>query len=880
MKNLYRLGRVFLAAILLSNSFHSFSQFSEDFEGTFPPAGWTFFDNGVGTTTNWSSSTSIANSGSNSAWIDYDCSVATTSEDWLVTPAISVTSGDMLSFYHADVDSWDYGSIYDVRVSTTSQTNTGSFTTIQSFTESQVPTTMTQVLLDLSAYVGQSIYIAFVQTQDCGDGWFIDDVSVASCIAPTNLAVNNITTNSGDFSWTPFNTGTNFQYAVIPAGSPAPGGGNNVTGTTTTLGGLNSGTQYDAYVREVCTPYEPLIITGVFDGPLTGGTPKGIELYVVDDIADLSIYGVSSANNGGGTTVTPEFTFPADSYTAGSYIYVATDSAGFFNYFGVQVDYITGSMSINGDDAVELYKNGTVIDVFGDVNMDGTGTPWEYLDGWVYRNNGSSVNYGVFNIAEWTFSGINATDGCTTNGSCGSIQPIGTFMTTTDVSPWSLVTFTTVCAPTAGDSLHTAISVPGLPYTDSQSTDACFTNTIGNLSNDVYYQFISTNGCTGSIDISLCGSAYDTYLRVYDVNMNLIDENDDDCGLQSQLLGVSVALDDTLYIVVEGFDTDNGDYTLNITENLIAAPVVYSQTDVLCGGEATGEVTMSGSFAGATYQWDANANNQTDSTAVGLMAGDYEVTISYPNGCTFVDTVTIVDLNPAITTSPLVSDVSCFGGNDGTVVGLNETGGSGTLVVDWMGQNPSSLTSGFHTYTVTDANNCVLTDSVLIGEPADIVLTATSTDETTGNDGSIDLTVTGGSSPYSFVWTNGAASIEDPSGLAGNQSYFVTVTDANGCTDTLTVFVGSVLAVDELINSNAISVYPVPNNGKFNVAFNGLNGDVEMIIVNALGQNVYSSLLTSTKSHEINITSFEKGVYTLIFKSNDGKRAVRRVVTM
>ncbi|MBN2826151.1 MAG: hypothetical protein JXQ76_12550, partial [Campylobacterales bacterium] len=66
-----------------------------------------------------------------------------------------------------------------------------------------------------------------------------------------------------------------------------------------------------------------LIITGVYDGPLTGGIPKGVEIYVINDIPDLSIYGLGSANNGGGTDG-EEFTFPTDSATAGSYIYIAS----------------------------------------------------------------------------------------------------------------------------------------------------------------------------------------------------------------------------------------------------------------------------------------------------------------------------------------------------------------------------------------------------------------------------------------------------------------------------------------------------------------------------------------------------------------------------
>ena len=67
----------------------------------------------------------------------------------------------------------------------------------------------------------------------------------------------------------------------------------------------------------VCTLSGDLLITAVYDGPLTGGVPKGVELYVLNDIPDLSDYGLGSANNGGGTDG-EEFTFPAGSATAGS----------------------------------------------------------------------------------------------------------------------------------------------------------------------------------------------------------------------------------------------------------------------------------------------------------------------------------------------------------------------------------------------------------------------------------------------------------------------------------------------------------------------------------------------------------------------------------
>lgn len=175
-------------------------------------------------------------------------------------------------------------------------------------------------------------------------------------------------------------------------------------------------------------PTNSLIITGVYDGPLTGGTPKGVELYVLQDINDLSLYGVSSANNGGGSTAgNIEFTFPAVAATEGTFIYVASEATEFANFFGFAPDYADSSMGINGDDAIELYENGQIIDTFGDVDTDGNGEAWEYLDGWAYRNANSQPGGTVFTLSEWAFSGIDVFDGETTNGTAATPFPIGIF---------------------------------------------------------------------------------------------------------------------------------------------------------------------------------------------------------------------------------------------------------------------------------------------------------------------------------------------------------------------------------------------------------------------------------------------------------------------
>jgi hypothetical protein len=172
---------------------------------------------------------------------------------------------------------------------------------------------------------------------------------------------------------------------------------------------------------------QDLVITGVVDGPLTGGVPKAIEIYVINNVADLSNCGVGSANNGGGSDG-EEFTFPAVPASAGSFIYVASEATGFIDFFGFSPDFTSGAASINGDDAIELFCGGAVIDVFGDINVDGTGQPWDYLDGWVYRVNSTGPDGAVFNIANWIFSGINALDGETSNGTAATPFPIGSYV--------------------------------------------------------------------------------------------------------------------------------------------------------------------------------------------------------------------------------------------------------------------------------------------------------------------------------------------------------------------------------------------------------------------------------------------------------------------
>ena len=266
-------------------------------------------------------------------------------------------------------------------------------------------------------------------------GLFLDaDISVT---APSNFEVS--LTSGQDFSGsvtisTPQDgtVASTTVYVRLAAGLTAGNYTGDITVSTTGVTDETIAVEGNAYGP----PTNSLVITGIIDGPLSGGTPKAIELYVLDDIQDLSLYGVSSITDGAGSSAgTIEYSFPADAVTAGTYIYLssATDDTNFQAFFGFASTYQNGVLGVNGDDSIELYENGQIIDTFGDVNTDGNGQAWDYLDGWAYRNSATGPEGTTFTPSNWTYSGANALDGETTNAGATTSMPAGTYSETASV---------------------------------------------------------------------------------------------------------------------------------------------------------------------------------------------------------------------------------------------------------------------------------------------------------------------------------------------------------------------------------------------------------------------------------------------------------------
>lgn len=215
-------------------------------------------------------------------------------------------------------------------------------------------------------------------------------------------------------------------------------------------------------------------------------------------------------------------------------------------------------------------------------------------------------------------------------------------------------------------------------------------------------------------------------------------------------------------------------------------PIVSSlvATDVLCNGDSTGSInsTVSGGVSGYTYTW--SPSGQVAADPVNLWAGVYHVTILDAIGCDKIDSILVGEPAFPVSITDIHNNVSCSGGNDGAI-NITVSGGTPGYTYSWTnGSNNEDITGlsvGIYTVSVTDLHACIDTHIVTLTEPLPIQIQVDAHDVSCYhmNDGYVDITVTGGTQPYSYIWNNSAIT-EDISGLTSG-NYWITVTDSLGC---------------------------------------------------------------------------------------------------
>ncbi len=232
-------------------------------------------------------------------------------------------------------------------------------------------------------------------------------------------------------------------------------------------------------------------------------------------------------------------------------------------------------------------------------------------------------------------------------------------------------------------------------------------------------------------------------------------------------------------------DNDNCSFTDTITvydpEPLqIINPEISHPT---CNGRRNGAITfdIEGGTGDYEYRWNDGSRNQN---RFNLGDGSYELTITDGNNCPLIREFNLQEPEPIQVETATISNVSCFNVSDGSIF-LNIAGGTGEYQFDWSdgheSKDRSAVSAGLYSVTISDENNCSASFEYRINQPNPISISAEYTQPSCNGaeDGRIDVTVSGGTSPYQIDWLNGTTGEILDNISAG--TYEVEITDSMGC---------------------------------------------------------------------------------------------------
>lgn len=434
-----------------------------------------------------------------------------------------------------------------------------------------------------------------------------------------------------------------------------------------------------------------------------------------------------------------------------------------------------------------------------------------------------------------------ATDNClvslTSNKNPGDFFPVGTTVVT--------YTATDGCGNATSCSFNVTVNQVGPP--------------ILNISHsNVNVDCQGAN--TGSIDLTVSGGA-----TPYTYQWNNGSTTED---ISNLFVGVYT-------VTVTEANGCSATYSVTIGNNP-ALQASETHVNVLCNGDLSGSIDISAVNGKPAYNYLWN-DGTTNEDRTGLGAGTYTVTVSDQCGTTQVLTIAITQPG-ALALAPVVVDATCFGVCDGSIA-PNVSGGAPGYSYSWSNgattSNLNNLCAGSYSLTVTDANGCSITGSYTITEPAQLFINESHVDVAcyANNSGSINLTLTGGTPPFSFLWSN-SATTEDLTNIPAS-NYFVTVTQGNGCTATLNVIINQPTAlVVSSVNVSPTSLLPFSgsitttvsggttpytyawNNGSTMASLSGLTAGTYVLTVtdaNGCTQNLSVTLTLSCNLSATNI---------------------------
>ncbi|MFH1320920.1 MAG: SprB repeat-containing protein [Bacteroidota bacterium] len=321
-------------------------------------------------------------------------------------------------------------------------------------------------------------------------------------------------------------------------------------------------------------------------------------------------------------------------------------------------------------------------------------------------------------------------------------------------------------------------------------------------------------------------------------------------------------------------DSNGCDTTTSVT--IIEPPLLTANITgiipVSCygGNDGSATLTASGGTAPYSYLWDNN-DAQTTATATGLTAATYSVTVTDNNGCNI--TVSVVINEPAALSANIssITDVGCYGGSDGSAM-LTSSGGTPLYTYSWntspvqTSATATGLEAGNYSVTVTDANGCDTTLSIIISEPSQLIATITSRINASCNgysNGEAIVTPIGGISPYTYQWNDpNSQTSATATGLYAGM-YTATVTDNNGCNALAIVIIN-----EPAILSFSISTTPA----------NCGNADGEACVTASGGIPPYTYFWNTAPVQNTSCaTGLPAGCYDIIVTDSNGCAAIGTV---
>ena len=477
------------------------------------------------------------------------------------------------------------------------------------------------------------------------------------------------------------------------------------------------------------------------------------------------------------------------------------------------------TVSISGDTQVQCFGDNTATLT---ASASGGSMAMGYTYNWSNSQNGQSIstlgagNYivtatdanGCTATASTTIAGPNAALSVSISATNTIINCSNPSVTLTATATGGTVGYTYTWS-NSGSNNTTEVTAPGSYMVEVADANGCTAQATQTVTQDITAPTVTINNT-------------ETELNCNQTSITLTATSSDASYVWSNgetNATTSVTTPATYTVTATGSNGCTTEASVAITK--VENPTVeVTASEILCNGSTTTfTANVSNGRAPYTYRWQDNSTNQT----LTAQAGTYNVTITDSNGCTASASGT-ANQPSQLTASISKTDVLCNGASNGTAT-VTVDGGNAPYQYNWSNGGSdleiTGLTTGNYSVTVSDSNGCSTTLETTIDQPDALTATVSaSTIACNGETTNATVAVNGGTTPYTYLWSDNADRNSNMATGITAGTYGVTVTDANGCTVASSVTIDdpalltvSLSADDILCNGRTTTVTATPNGG-------------------------------------------------------------------